>query len=79
LKAFLDKAKKNPDKNYLQIQSFSCHGYSIMGLQAVATPYYDPLTKNYEIIPVESLVRLFTHDVPNTYCLVFFACNRDIK
>jgi hypothetical protein len=79
LKAFVDKAKKNPDKNYLQIQSFSCHGYSIMGLQAVATPYYDPLRKNYEIIPVESHVRLFKHDVPNAYCLVFFACCREIK
>jgi hypothetical protein len=50
-----------------------------MGFQAVPTPYYDSLTKKYEIIPVEKLVRFFMSQVPNVYCLVFFASGREIK
>ena len=57
LKEFVGKAKLNPDKNHLQIQSFAAHGYNVMGSQQVATSYYDPLTKFLEMIPVEGLVR----------------------
>ena len=57
LKKLVRKAKLHPDKNYLQIQSFAGHGYSVMGFQCVPTSYYDPLTKFYEMIPVEGLVR----------------------
>ena len=59
LKMFVEKAKLNPSKNYLQIQSFAGNGYSIMGFQCVATSYYDPLTKFYQMIPVEGLVRSY--------------------
>ena len=78
LTAFVEKAKQNPNKNYLQIQSFACGGYSINGSQCVSTPYYDPLTKSYEFIPVETFVRHYLTYVPNAYCLVFFACCREI-
>ena len=73
------KAQLNPDKNYLQIQSFVCHGYNLMGFQCVPTSNYDPLTKNFEIIPVEKLIRGSIRGVSNVYCLVFFACCREIR
>ena len=57
LNKFIEKAKLNPNKNYLQIQSFCCHGYHVLGFQEVATNYYDPLTKGYVMIPVEKLAR----------------------
>ena len=57
LKKLLESAKKNPKKNYLQVQSFSCHGYHVGGFQEVPTNYYDPYTKSYVMIPVEKLTR----------------------
>ena len=57
LKKLIEKAKLNPKKNYLQIQSFCCHGYHVLGFQEVPTNYYDPLTKSYVMIPVEKLAR----------------------
>ena len=57
LTAFISKAKNDSSKNYLQIQSFACHGYHIAGFQQVPTPYYDPETKGYVMIAVESEVR----------------------
>ena len=57
LNKLLETAKQNPKKNYLQIQSFSCHGYHVGGFQEVPTNYYDPYTKGYVMIPVEMLIR----------------------
>ena len=57
LDKFIDKANKNPKKKYLQIQSFCCHGYNVLGFQEVPTNYYDHLTNGYVMIPVEMLVR----------------------
>ena len=31
LSKFIEKAKLSPKKNYLQIQSFCCHGYHVLG------------------------------------------------
>jgi hypothetical protein len=77
--AFIEKAKKDPTKNYLQIQSFAGHGYHVAGFQQVPTPYYDPETKGYMMIPVESIVRINITGVSNAYCLVLFACCREVK
>jgi hypothetical protein len=33
LKAFIEKAKKDPSRKYLLIQSFACHGYHVGGFQ----------------------------------------------
>ncbi len=79
LKAFVDKAKRNPSKDYLYIQSFSYQDYPIMGFRFVPNPYYCSIRKDYEIIPVESLVTGYTQNVPNAYFLVLFACCRGIK
>ena len=76
--AFVDKAKADPTKKYLQIQSFACHGYHVSGFQRVPTPYYDYVNKWYVMIPVEELVRTRIAGVPNAYCLVFFACCREV-
>ena len=36
-------------------------------------------TLTHEYIPVENIVRGYLIDVPNAYCLVHFACCREIK
>ena len=79
LDIFVGKAKGNPLKNYLQIQSFACHGYHRGGFQSVPTPYYDPETKGYKMIDVEKLIRGKVTGVYNAYCLVLFACCREVK
>lgn len=43
------------------------------------TNYYDPETKSYVMIPVEKSVRNAVTGVPNAYCLVLFACCREVK
>ena len=43
------------------------------------TNYYDPETKSYVMIPVEKLVRNAVTGVSNVYCLVLFACCREVK
>jgi hypothetical protein len=45
----------------------------------VPTPYYDHENKSYVMIPVENLVRTYFTGVSNAYCLVFFACCREVK
>jgi hypothetical protein len=45
----------------------------------VPTPYYNPETRFYVMISVEKLVRRAVTGVINAYCLVFFACCREIK
>ena len=47
--------------------------------QEVPTNYYDPETKSYVMIPVEKLVRNAVTGVSNVYCLVLFACCREVK
>lgn len=78
-KQFLEKAKNNPDKLYLLIQSFACHGYHVGGFQEVPTNYYDHETKGYVMIPVEKYTRAAVTGVPNVYCLTLFACCREVK
>ncbi len=79
LEEFVNKAKLNPNKNYLQIQSFCGYGYHITGTHHIFTSYYDNSSKDYEIIPVETLIREQMDRIPNAFCLVFFATSRDIK
>ena len=76
---FMEKANLNPKKNYLLIQSFSCHGYHVGGYQQVPTNYYDPETKGYVMIPVEQIARTLFTGVANAYCLILFACCREVK
>ena len=76
---FVEKANLNPKKNYLLIQSFSCHGYDVGGYQQVPTNYYDPETKGYVMIPVEQIARTVFTGVANAYCLILFACCREVK
>jgi hypothetical protein len=45
----------------------------------VPTPYYDHEKKSYVMIPVEKCVRNYVNGVSNAYCLVFFACCREVK
>ena len=76
---FMEKANLNPKKNYLLIQSFSCHGYHNAGFQEVPSNEYDPEKKGYVMIPVEMLTRKSVTGVPNVFCLILFACCREIK
>ena len=78
LREFILKAKTDPNKRYLQIQSFASHGFNVGGFQQVPTPYYDYENKSYVMIPVEDLVRSAVTGVSNAYCLVFFACCREV-
>ncbi len=57
LKEFVEKAKKNPEKDFLLIQSYSSHGYHVGGSQEVLGPYLDLETLSHEYIPVEYYVR----------------------
>ena len=79
LQDFVDKAKANPKKKYLFIQFFASHGYHVDGFQQVATPYFNPETESVYLIPVEQLVRAAFTGLANAYCLVHFACCREIK
>ena len=79
VKKFGETAIKNPKNNYLQIQCFSCHGYHVGGFQQVPTNYYDHETKGYVMIPVEQLARIAVTGVSNAYCLILFACCREVK
>ena len=79
MKKLVDTAKLNPKKLYLQIQSFSCHGYHVGGFQQVPTNYYDPQTKEYVMIPVEKLARECVTGVANVYVIILFACCREVK
>ena len=65
--------------NYLQVQCFSCHGYHNAGFQEVPSNEYDPETKGYVMIPVEMLTRDYVKGVPNVFCLILFACCREVK
>jgi len=78
LEKFVNKAKLNPNKNYLQIQSFSGLGRNIEGSHHMFTSYYDNSSKYYEIIPVEALIGYYMNRIPNVFCLVFFATSRPI-
>ena len=49
------------------------------GFTEVLGPYLNLETFTHEYIPVESIVRAYLKDVPNAYCLVHFACCREIK
>ena len=49
------------------------------GFQEVPTNYYDPKTKGYVMIPVEMLARFAVTGVPNAFCLLLFACCREVK
>ena len=78
LEEFVNKAKLNPNKNYLQIQSFCGHGYHITGSYHILTSYYDTFSKYYEIIPVEALIGYYMNRIPNVFFLVFCATSREI-
>jgi hypothetical protein len=79
MKEFVAKAKKNPKKDFLLIQVHASHGFHVHGFQEVLGPYLDLETMNQEFIQVEKIVRGYLKDVPNAYCLVHFACCREIK
>ena len=79
LDEFIKKAKANPGTDYLQFHLYSGHGYHAFGFQEVLGPYFNNETKTYEFIPVEKYVRDRLKDVPNAYCVVHFACCREIK
>ena len=79
LEKFVKTAKSNKEKSYLLIQSFSCHGYHVAGFQEVPTNYYDPETQSYVMIPVEKLSRDSFTGLSNAYCLILFACCRDVR
>jgi hypothetical protein len=79
LEKFENKAKLNPNKNYLQIQSFSGLGYNIEGSHHMFTSYYDNSSKYYEIIPVETLIGYYMNRTPNVFFLVFFSTSRYVK
>jgi hypothetical protein len=79
MKEFVAKAKKNPKKDFLLIQVHASHGFHVHGFQEVLGPYLDLETLNQEFIQVEKIVRGYLKDVPNAYCLVHFACCREIK
>lgn len=49
------------------------------GFQEVPTNYYNPKTKDYEMIPVDFFVRNAFLGVVNAYCLILFACCREMK
>ncbi len=76
---FVAKAKADKDKNFLLFIVCASHGYHAAGCQEVRGPYFDIETKTQEFINVEETVRTKFRDVPNTYCVVHFACCREIK
>ena len=49
------------------------------GFTEVLGPYLNLETLTHEYIPVDLIVRAYLKDVPNAYCLVHFACCREIK
>ena len=49
------------------------------GFEEVLGPYLNLQTLTHEFIPVENIVRGLLKDVKNAYCLVLFACCREIK
>ena len=57
----------------------ACHGYHVAGFQEVPTPHYDYTTNFYKMVPVEKLVRNTFTGIANGYCVVFFACCREVK
>ena len=79
MKEFVEKAKKNPGKDFLLIQVHASHGYHVGGFQEILGPYFDLETLTHEYIQVERIVRGYLKDLPNAYCLVHFACCREIK
>ena len=79
MEEFVAEAKANPEKDYLLLQVLASHGYHSVGFQEVLGPYLNLETLQYEFIPVEKMVRRHFTGVPNAYCLVHFACCREIK
>ena len=61
------------------LQVHASHGYHMGGFSEVLGPFLNLETMTYEYIPVEKIVREYLKDVPNAYCLVHFACCREIK
>jgi hypothetical protein len=49
------------------------------GFQQVPTNYYNPETKDYVMIPVEKHARDAVTGSSNVYCLILFACCREVK
>ena len=76
---FVETAKLNSKKRYLQIQCFSCQGFNADEFLEVATNYYNLETKGYMMIPVSQITKNAMTGVPNAYCLVLFACCREVK
>ena len=61
------------------IISVASHGYHVAGFQEVPTVEYDYIHNFYKMIPVEKLVRSTFTGLENAYCVVFFACCREVK
>ena len=79
LDEFIKKAIANPEIDFLMISVYACHGYHADGFQEVVGPYFNNETKTLEFIQVEKYIRDRIRDLPNAYCVVHFACCREIK
>ena len=76
---FVKECNNNPDKKFLLFQVFAGHGYHTAGFEEVLGQFLDKDNLTHEFIPVEKIVRAYLKELKNAYCVVHFACCREIK
>ena len=57
MEEFVKVCKANPEKDFLLLQVYACHGYHFAGFQEVLGPFFNKDTLKQELIPVEKLIR----------------------
>jgi hypothetical protein len=78
---YMDEIKactdSHPNEEILSIQAFACHGIIMEGSQRCLINNYDDDRSFYELINVESTIRIKAMSMPNVFFLVLFACCRE--